>query len=1140
MRTIIIAALLPLSLLGQFKIGQIRIIPTTDGTAVGQIEFDTTRADGKAVVLKAPNTATASYTLTLPTAAPASNGHCLTGTTAGVLSFAACPGVGAVLTTTNQEVEGFKYFGVSGADRLVMYRIADNQMGMQTMLDGQTDPTTYAYGGVNNQLLLQPREGVVGVGAIDTSFRLNVAGTFRAAGAVTLASTLAVAGVTTLSGDLRFGTDNTHAIGETGTRPSVVFSRIDNTRKLEISDTSGGSGFWDQRVNASAITSNWTLRDNAGSRALAYTRVFTSSPSNSFEVFGALLPAQRSTGSGDAVNDATSPSLGATARRWNTVWADSAEITSAVSSPTFIASANFQGAVDNVTDVGQSSLRMANVWTYGLDAVGTIKLKSSSTIGQVWTATGTDGSGDWATPATSPWVVSGSDLYYNTGDVAIGDTTTSIARLLARTSNVNVLAIHNSGTSSSTAGAGIQAAMESTPSSGHRLAFYSFGSFVSGTRYNGASVTAFTTENWTLGSAQGTELRLETTANGAATRTASVVARASGATVAGSLGINTSTPAHALEVIGATAKVYSGTNTADTTLHIGNGDTGAPGQGAFLAFVASAATPYFSINALSQGVAWRDIALVNSGGSVCVGCTSPSAKLDVSGTFRATGAATFGNTSTFAGAVAVGSTDLTTATLFSRAVDVNGLRIHNSGTPSPSGGAGIQAAIETAPASGDRLAFYAFGLRTGGTNYNGANITAFATQNWTPGSAQGTELRLETTANGAATRTASVVVNAAGLAVAGTATVSGITTFGGSLAASATDTHDIGSSSRFRNIYGQAVNAANIEVANGITVASFWRHNLNSASAYEISSGSASQLEVRLETLSSTNSGAGFRGTLYPLNVGGSNGDLGYSGTPWRTLYLSTGLRLTAGAAAGRVLTSNGSGDGTWEPLGACATCVTTNTNQTITGTKTFTASIAATTTDAYDIGSSTRFRNIYGQFVNTANLEIANGTTVTSFWRHRLNGASTYFLDSGSGGQTEMSIVVVSASNTQWGIRGTLYPLDVGSSNGDLGYSGTPWRTLYLSTSAFMNGTQWMDSSRNLTNLGTGTFSGAITANGGISTASGTNSTIFVGSGNFYIRTFSGGDASCSGVTNGWIGFRTDTNELQVCNGGATRKVAM
>jgi hypothetical protein len=505
---------------------------------------------------------------------------------------------------------------------------------------------------------------------------------------------------------------------------------------------------------------------------------------------------------------------------------------------------------------------MANVWTYGLDAVGAIKLKSSSTIGQVWTATGTDGSGDWATPGTSQWTTTGSDIYFSAGKVGIGN----------------------------------------------------------------------------------------------------------------------SSPAHQLDVTGS-AKVYSGSGSTDSILYIGNGDVASPGQGAFLGFIASAATPYFSINALSQGVAFRDVALANLGGSVCVGCTSPSTKLDVSGTFRATGAATFGSTSTFAGAVAVGSTDLTTATLFSRAADVNGLRIHNSGTPSPSGGAGIQAAIETAPASGDRLAFYAFGLRTGGANYNGANITAWATQNWSAGSAQGTELRFETTANGAASRTASVVVNAAGLAVAGTATVSGITTFGGSLAASATDTHDIGSSSRFRNIYGQAVNAANIEVANGITVTSFWRHNLNSASAYEISSGSASQLEVRLETLSSTNSGAGFRGTLYPLNVGGSNGDLGYSGTPWRTLYLST---------------------------------------------------------------------------------------------------------------------------------------------------------------SAFMNGTQWMDSSRNLTNLGTGTFSGAITANGGISTASGTNSTIFVGSGNFYIRTFSGGDASCSGVTDGWIGFRTDTNELQVCNGGATRKVAM
>jgi hypothetical protein len=90
------------------------------------------------------------------------------------------------------------------------------------------------------------------------------------------------------------------------------------------------------------------------------------------------------------------------------------------------------------------------------------------------------------------------------------------------------------------------------------------------------------------------------------------------------------------------------------------------------------------------------------------------------------------------------------------------------------------------------------------------------------------------------------------------------------------------------------------------------------------------------------------------------------------------------------------------------------------------------------------------------------------------------------------------------------------------------------------MNGTQWMDSSRNLTNLGTGTFSGAITANGGIATGSATNSTLYVGSGNLYLRTYSGANPSCPGITNGWVGYRTDTNELQICSGGNLKVVGL
>lgn len=48
------------------------------------------------------------------------------------------------------------------------------------------------------------------------------------------------------------------------------------------------------------------------------------------------------------------------------------------------------------------------------------------------------------------------------------------------------------------------------------------------------------------------------------------------------------------------------------------------------------------------------------------------------------------------------------------------------------------------------------------------------------------------------------------------------------------------------------------------------------------------------------------------------------------------------------------------------------------------------------------------------------------------------------------------------------------------------------------------------------------------------------IGGGNLYFHVFSGGDASCSGIDDGWIGLRTDTNEIQTCIGGALKKVAL
>ena len=407
------------------------------------------------------------------------------------------------------------------------------------------------------------------------------------------------------------------------------------------------------------------------------------------------------------------------------------------------------------------------------------------------------------------------------------------------------------------------------------------------------------------------------------------------------------------------------------------------------------------------------------------------------------------------------------------------------------------------------------------------------------------------------------IVSSGALEIAGTTVINSSRqanftglTLGGSISATTTDSYDIGSSTRFRNIYGKSVNGASIEVANGTFVTTFWRHDLNGASTYRLSSGSGGQTEMQLATTGSTQSDVGFRGTVYPLSTAGTNGDLGTPSFPWKSLYLSTGLRLTAGAAAGLVLTSDASGNATWQVAAGGVTSIATSSpisggTITTTGTiscptcfttagGTMSGSILAASTDTYDIGSSTRFRNVYGKAMNTASLEVSNGTFVTTFWRHDLNGAATYRLSSGSGGQTEMQLGTTGSTQSDAGFRGTIYPLSTAGSNGDIGTNSYPWKSLYLSTAAYMNGTQFIDSSRNLSNIGTITASSAITANGGISTGSATDSTIYIGTGSLYLRTFSGADASCSGVTSGWAGIRTDTDELQVCISGSVRKVSL
>jgi hypothetical protein len=77
-------------------------------------------------------------------------------------------------------------------------------------------------------------------------------------------------------------------------------------------------------------------------------------------------------------------------------------------------------------------------------------------------------------------------------------------------------------------------------------------------------------------------------------------------------------------------------------------------------------------------------------------------------------------------------------------------------------------------------------------------------------------------------------------------------------------------------------------------------------------------------------------------------------------------------------------------------------------------------------------------------------------------------------------------------------------------------------------------------TSIGCG-FSSGVTFGGGIITQPGTNSNIQIGTGgNFYTRPFSGGDAGCAGIADGWFGVRTDAQFLETCAGGTMYRIGL
>jgi hypothetical protein len=157
------------------------------------------------------------------------------------------------------------------------------------------------------------------------------------------------------------------------------------------------------------------------------------------------------------------------------------------------------------------------------------------------------------------------------------------------------------------------------------------------------------------------------------------------------------------------------------------------------------------------------------------------------------------------------------------------------------------------------------------------------------------------------------------------------------------------------------------------------------------------------------------------------------------------------------------------------------------------------------------------GLSANTGSIAISIGQNVST------SASPTFNVGVFNGNLTSYGIITSNCSTCGFNVLGT-----------------TAYNTYQTSGGILLNASNTASSSNyalTVYNLGVITNQGGIVAPGGFSMPSSGSATMYIGSGNFYNRTWSGYDASCGGVTDGWMGIRTDTGQIELCAGGTLYK---